>query len=391
MFSKQLPEDKYYSGISGIKLYPTEEQSLLLDMMIEGYKRVYNWALSIEQYQYSLFIQKLSSAHFLSFIDLQNMYPEFRKSDSLLMSLPTHSMINAISDLVRAYELFFKNKTYFNTPRYKAGTGLFSSYKPRSEVSSFYFNDNMVKVEGLKYGDTIATRYHSGYTSESKIKYVDPVIKRNNRTREYFLSFKLICDKIELQTPITEAIGVDVNKQCTYACSNGLMIYSRDTSRIQNHLKQFSIRTANDIKTPIDQLSNRAKDRLNRQKKLYEQIANIHKDTCYKGSLEIIRNHPEAVILETLDIKAIMSKHYIADDLMSNPLGVAQEILANQCFKYNIPVIYAPQGFESSNICSCCGSYKNIGANKFFICDNCGTRIDRDLNAAINLKLWYEN
>lgn len=391
MFCNKLPEDKYYSGISGIKLYVTESQAQFIDQCIEGYRRVYNWALIAEQNQYNMFMNKIVKNQFLSFIDLQNMYPSFRMTDSLLMSVPTHSMINAIKDLVQAYEQFFRNKTYFNKPRFKYGNGLFSSYKPRSEVSSFYFDNNMVRIEGLKYNEKIKTRYNSGFTPESKIKYVDPVIKRNNRTRDYFLSFKLICDKKELDIPISEAIGVDVNKKCTYACSNGLMIYSRDVSRIQNHLKQFTIQTANDIKTPIEELSNRAIERLNKQKKLYEQIANIHRDTCYKGSLEIIRNNPEAVILETLDIKAIMSKHYIADDLMSNPLGIAQSILQNQCFKYNIPVIFAPAGFESSNFCSNCGAYKNIGANKTFVCDYCGERIDRDLNAAINLKLWYQN
>lgn len=387
MFKTTIPENKYYSGIKGIKLYPTEYQRIVLDSCIEGYRRVYNWALYKEIEQFNLFNKGLSDRQFLSFIDLQNMYPEYRKTDQLLLDVPSHSMMNAIKDLVQAYELFFRNKNQFNKPKIKNNTGLFCSYKPRSEKSSFYFKGYSIRIEGLKYGDTIAT----SFTVDTD-KCIDPVIKRNNRTKEYFLSFKILKDKKSLDLPITDAIGVDVNRQNIYACSNGFILHSRDISSIRNHLNDLNRQVDRDRKNhPDNVLSNRALDRLNKRKRLYERIANIHRDLCYNGSLEIIKNNPEAVILESLDIYAIMKKHYIADDLMTNPLGVSQEILANQCFKYNIPVVYAPVEFESSNYCSNCGSYKNIQSSRFFVCDCCGLRLDRDINAAINLKQWYQN
>jgi putative transposase len=122
---------------------------------------------------------------------------------------------------------------------------------------------------------------------------------------------------------------------------------------------------------------------------MYTHIANIHKNNCYNGALQIIRCNPEAIILETLGIKSMMANHFIADDLQCHPLGVAQQIMENQAFKYDIPVYYAPKGFPSSNICSNCGSYKDIKFNKYFRCDCCGLVLDRDINAAINLKNWY--
>ena len=44
--------------------------------------------------------------------------------------------------------------------------------------------------------------------------------------------------------------------------------------------------------------------------------------------------------------------------------------------------------FPSSQLCSCCGQINNEAKNlkyRWFICD-CGNSIDRDLNAAINIK-----
>ena len=49
-------------------------------------------------------------------------------------------------------------------------------------------------------------------------------------------------------------------------------------------------------------------------------------------------------------------------------------------------VIRAPFGFKSSQICSNCGCIHNPGDSKTYICPSCGLTIDRDLNAAYNLR-----
>ena len=84
-----------------------------------------------------------------------------------------------------------------------------------------------------------------------------------------------------------------------------------------------------------------------------------------------------------------MSDRYMKKQLQSHPLGIAQKILIEQLNKYNIPIIFAPREFQSSNICSNCGVYKDIKSYKNFYCSNCNISIDRDINAAINLKKWY--
>ena len=194
--------------------------------------------------------------------------------------------------------------------------------------------------------------------------------------------------------PKSEPIGVDINKNIMYACSNGMNIYYRDTNRIEKNLANVNRkiqRDKNRYKNNQQDISNSALFRLNKRKSIYEHISNIHKDTAYKGALNIVRLNPEAVIIESLDIKAIMGHSYIADDLQFHPLGIAQKILEQQCIKYNIPVIKAPINFQSSNFCSVCGTYKDIKNYNYFVCPNCKARIQRDTNAAINLKKWYLN
>ena len=74
-----------------------------------------------------------------------------------------------------------------------------------------------------------------------------------------------------------------------------------------------------------------------------------------------------------------------------NQLGTAdfytiRKIFEDKCEKYNIRLVEADPEYPSSQICSNCGHIRRIDSQHTYICHNCGTRIDRDLNAAINLR-----
>lgn len=380
-------ENLYYSARKGIDLYPTYEQSIFIDKCIEGYRRTYNWSLQMEYDQYDLYMSGNSDRQFLSFIDLQNIFKSYRLTDELLSELPSHSMINAVRDMIKGYELFFNHKNLNNKPKFKTNYSSIVSYKPRSEKESFYFKENYIRIEGLKYQEMIKTAYYPEYQN---IKYIDPIIFKNLRTGKYTLNFKIQLPKIYI--PLNkECIGVDVNKYYMYACSNGIMIESPDLSRELKHLSDIDRNIAeNRIRLKeTNQISNTFQYKLEKRRKIYQHISNIYRNIAYNGSIQIINCNPVAMILEDLDIKSIMSHSYIADDLQFYPLGISQQILAEQSFKYNIPVFYAPKDYQSSNICSFCGEYKNIKDYDYFVCPKCGSRIQRDLNAAINLQKWF--
>ena len=58
----------------------------------------------------------------------------------------------------------------------------------------------------------------------------------------------------------------------------------------------------------------------------------------------------------------------------------------------NISVIVADRFFPSSKLCSCCGNVKKDLklSDRTYICE-CGNVIDRDYQAALNLKNYGEN
>lgn len=60
--------------------------------------------------------------------------------------------------------------------------------------------------------------------------------------------------------------------------------------------------------------------------------------------------------------------------------------LEYKCKEAEIPIILADRFYPSSQICSNCGNRQQIGRAAVYKCPECGLVMDRDFNAAINLK-----
>jgi putative transposase len=67
-------------------------------------------------------------------------------------------------------------------------------------------------------------------------------------------------------------------------------------------------------------------------------------------------------------------------------MATLSEYIEYKCHDNNIEVIHADREYPSSQICSKCGSLYKIGKSKTYTCPICGLIIDRDLNAAFNLR-----
>lgn len=63
-----------------------------------------------------------------------------------------------------------------------------------------------------------------------------------------------------------------------------------------------------------------------------------------------------------------------------------------KCEWNNVPFVKADRYYPSSKTCSCCGNVKDILkiSERTFVCPNCGFKIDRDFNAAINLSRYKD-
>ena len=134
--------------------------------------------------------------------------------------------------------------------------------------------------------------------------------------------------------------------------------------------------------------SNSRKKQNKKVNKIYVHVANQRKDFLHKKSTEIA-NQYDVVCVESLNMKAMSNKKFgNGKATMDNGYGMFLNMLEyklNDRGKYFIKV---DKWYPSSQICSACGCiHKEMKDLKIrtLKCD-CGLTIDRDYNAALNIK-----
>ena len=95
-----------------------------------------------------------------------------------------------------------------------------------------------------------------------------------------------------------------------------------------------------------------------------------------------------AIGIETLKVTNLLKNRKLAKALSDSALGGFLSKLKSKAEVLGIPIIEAPQFFASSKTCSNCGHKKTdlTLSDRQYHCSECGVSIDRDQNAAINLK-----
>lgn len=399
-----IPEGFYRKGYK-IKIYPTEAQCNYIDRCIELSAFVYNWTLDTISDNYTKFLNGETDKKFLSEFDLQHLLSEYRNENIWLQDITLTMGRYQIRNALRAFEGYFKHRT--KRPKYKSKkkSKKFIFLRPER----FYFEDNMLRIEGLPFGDKIYTGWHSNYHKKDNIEYVTPQITRTN-LGEYFVSFCLIRRKpveyFEEQKiePMQSAIGIDLNVKDRFVCSNGYRSGSPNIDSLIRKEKKYNKicqkdykrRRKQEISNPDNaRISNRAIKRLNRYRKNYKKIQDTIDTFIQQETKKIINMHPTAIVMEHLSVhgmeKVARHKSHTGKHIHHAKFYQCRRTMQNKCNKYNIPFILAPKTYPSSQLCSNCGNRKKIYTSKTYICPVCGLRIDRDLNAAINLKkLAYE-
>lgn len=125
---------------------------------------------------------------------------------------------------------------------------------------------------------------------------------------------------------------------------------------------------------------------------LYRKLKNIRTNYIHQVTTEIVKTKPSKIVLEDLNIKGLMKNKHTAKSITDSKWYEFRRQILYKAELYGIEVVLANRFYPSSKTCSCCGNYKkDLKLNdRTYVCDECGLKIDRDINAAINLAK-YQN
>ena len=124
----------------------------------------------------------------------------------------------------------------------------------------------------------------------------------------------------------------------------------------------------------------------------YEKISNIRKDYLHKISTHITTKY-KYICIEDLKVSNMMKNKNLSKYIAEQGWREFRTMLEYKAEKYDCKIVTADRCFPSSQICSCCGNVlqgkdKLKLSQRVYHCHECGNKIDRDYNAAVNLKLY---
>jgi putative transposase len=148
------------------------------------------------------------------------------------------------------------------------------------------------------------------------------------------------------------------------------------------------------LKRRSKQLSRKEKGSNNSKKaalalaRLHRKVKNLRRDFLHKQTTWLARTKP-VIVVEDLSVRGL-SRSWLSRSMADVGWGTFLRMLEYKAKWYGATLIVAPRSFPSTRLCSRCGHLngKMPLSQRVFRCEACGLEMDRDLNAAINLKKY---
>ena len=280
----------------------------------------------------------------------------------------------ALKDLHRAFQNFYRGRKTgkkVGFPRFKR-KGVRDSFRLHGTIKFEVRRIQLPRIGKVRIKGK-RENYHSG-------RILSATVRR--RADRWFVSV-IVEEEIPDPTPVNGSpIGVDLGVRTLATLSdNTIFVNPRALGRRLRKLKQLHRCLSRKKKGSI----NREKAKL-RLARMYLKIFNIRQDTLHKLTNYLTKNHSK-VVIEDLCVSGMMRNRKLARAIADVGFYEFRRQLEYKCSWYGSNLVIAPRTYPSSKLCSRCGYRKKelSLSEREYHCEQCGVKIDRDLNAALNL------
>ena len=344
------------------RLYPKKDQIDFLNRQIGHCRFVYNKLLEIVKKDYE------ENSSKWNYYEYKKLLPELKEKYPFLKEANSQSLQETVKWLDRAFKNFFEKRARF--PQFK-------SKRKNNSISipqHFTIEGNKVKIPKLKK----PLRFIKHREIEGEIKSISIT---KTPAGKFFLNV-LVNRELKPLPKSNNVVAIDVGIETFCTLSNGdkirkprhLILSERKLRKLQKRLSRKEKGSGKYIKLR------------KRIAKLHEKIKHQREDFLHKLSRQIIGDN-QAVIVENLNVKGMLKNHRLAKHIADASWNRFISFLEYKAKLYSRRLIKVSAFYPSSKLCSVCG-YKNEEltlSDRKWTCPVCGTKHDRDLNAAVNL------
>lgn len=353
------------------RLFPNENQKVLIEKHFGSCRFIYNYALDKKVRAYQ------TNNINLSWYDLKKELPIMKKTEKYcwLKEINSLSLQSSLANLDSAYIKFFREHKGF--PKFKSKKDNKQSFSiPQN--TKVDFENSLVFIPKFKGG--IKIKFHRIFEGIVKSSTIS-----RTTTGKYFISILVEVNEPDVpMKPICEskAVGIDLGVKTFAVLSDGIEIPN------PKYLKQ----SLDKVKKLQRSLSHKIKDSKNRDKArrrlalAHEQVVNRRKDFLHKVTSCLVNNY-DTICLEDLNIKGMFKNHYLAQAFEDIAIGTFNALLEYKAKEKGVNILRIGRFEPSSKMCSCGYiNHKLTLAMREWTCPCCGSKNDRDLLAANNIK-----
>ena len=125
--------------------------------------------------------------------------------------------------------------------------------------------------------------------------------------------------------------------------------------------------------------------------RIHAHVANQRQDALHKLTTYLVSKYSE-ISIEDLNVLGMAKNHHLAKSVMDASFGEFRRQLEYKTERTGARLHVIDRWYPSSKTCSGCGRVKAklSLSERTYRCESCGLVMDRDLNAAINIKVAGE-
>ena len=380
-----------YKGFK-TKIYPNKEQIEYFNECFGISRFAYNWYIEKMKYNYENGIKQ-------NFNNLRKEFQRLKYADEYkwLQNTNVRVINSALGNANDAFKRFFNKQC--NYPKFKS-----KKYNKRSFSSDscsiyptaiqfnnkrhlfngkcFYIGGKLSKP-GTVNGYFIKTAEDISFLKDKQIYLITISYDGIN----YYASFSYKYENNNIyNNHIEDIVGIDLGLK-TYAVQSDNRITKFPKQRVLK-LEQ-KIRRLNQIMSKKEKGSknyNKVRTKLN---KCYKKIHNITLDFLHKYTTYLCKTY-KTIKIEDLNISGMLKNHKLARSISRSYFYTFRSMLEYKSKWYNNKLIIIDRFYPSSKTCHCCGNIKKDLklSDRIYKCNKCDIVIDRDLNAALNIRDW---
>jgi len=336
------------------RFYPTDQQKHSLAKLFGCVRYVWNEALAHCQ----------TVGKYLGCKHLSSRLTQLKESAQWLREVSSVALQQSLRHLQEAYQRFFNKKG--GAPRFKKKTT-----KQSATLMSNAFSLQGKGVYLAKIGTVKPIWSRELPSQPSSVTIIKDSAER------YFLSFvvEVELEKIEAKSP---SIGVDLGIKTFATCSDGTKYHSPNYTPLYHRIAQLQKQLAQRVKG-----SNRWEHTRLRIAKLHCRIDDMRTDFLHKLSTKLT-NENQVVVLEDLNVRRMLKNRKLSKAISRQGWRTFRNLCEAKAEKFHREPRILNRWEATSQHCSKCGWHwgKLDLSTREVVCDNCGTRHCRDVNAA---------